>query len=180
MSVKKSAKPIEQQLVDVLKALSVVNPDLAAVLTGALQGAAGETKLQVNLNKEALNEWDKQKKEPHFRIEIQMLQDDTEEYQYIGAAGVSYYIQKGKEVLVPQSVIDVLKSTKGTKWIEEIDEEYGRKRMKEIPFNRIPYMMGGAVTPAEVAAWKKKNASLTTKPGTRRPRPVEIEEEAEA
>lgn len=178
MASKSPKKPVEQQLADVLNALRGENPEIYTLLQAALAGAGGDQKLQVNLTKEAEHEWDRQKKEPHFKLEIQMLQDDTEEYQYIGAAGVSYYIKKGEEVMVPQSVIDVLKSTKGTKWVEEIDEEYGRKRMKEVPYSRIPYNLFGSATPAEVATWKKNNASLTTKPGTRRARPAQEQAEA--
>jgi hypothetical protein len=173
--VKKTA---EQKLADAMKELQETNPALYAALSGALTGAKADQKLDSNLAKEAENAWERQRKEPHFWIELQMLDSDTDDVQFIGAAGVNYWIRKSVQVPVPQSVLEVLKGTRGTKWVTVIDEDTGRERMKEVPYNRIPYMLHGPVSLAEVAAWKKENGTMTQKPGSslRRSRAAEVEE----
>lgn len=149
---KSSADKLEQ----VLQELEQSDPEKAQAVREAMASHSADK----NLDMEARDEWQKQQKEPHRWIIIQRMPEDTEDYVFVGAAGVNYTIEKGKRVPVPKSVLAVLRNAEVKYQTIEVDEFTGRKSLKKVQYFRYPFSDDGEASPSEVADFKKKRKQI--------------------
>lgn len=140
----------EQKRALAIKLLGETDPDLH----DAVKLAEQEKETQVKIDNSLRDEATKQRNEPHFWIEInRMGPDDSEPEVFVGAAGVSYNIQKDVMVPVPQSVLDVLENAVVISHVPIVDENLGVKYAKKVRFKRRPYSRIGPASKEEVANW---------------------------
>lgn len=139
-----------------LKLLGETDPDVL----DAVRLAEQEKETQVKIDNSLRDEESKQRNEPHYWIEVnRMGPDDSETHVFIGAAGVSYQLQKDVMVPVPKSVLDVLDNAVITGFVPIIDEQLGVKFLKPIRYKRYPYSRLSEATREEVENFRAEQES---------------------
>lgn len=113
---------------------------------------------KVRIEEEVRNEWERQRKEPHFWVEFHMLPDDKDDQVYVGVNGVSYWYKKNMKVPIPQCVMDALAYAKVDTYAAEIDPVTGQYHNKRFTYMRYPYTFFGPASLDDVEAWKKENS----------------------
>lgn len=104
----------------------------------------------------ALNEYDRQRKAPKVWLTIPATgPDDPDPRVYVGVNGVSYWIQKGERVPVPQCVVQALREAEVDYWVVDADETTGRKYQRRVKYLRYPYIVDGPCSPEEYLEWQK-------------------------
>ena len=137
----------EQKRAFALKLLQETDPDVIEAVHLAEQEKETQHKIDMSLKDEET----RQRNEKHYWIEVnRMGPDDSETHVFVGAAGVSYQLQKDVAVPVPKSVLDVLDNAIITGFVPIIDEGLGVKFLKPIKYKRYPYSRLGEATPEEV------------------------------
>lgn len=130
-----------------LKLLGETDPDVLDAVKLAEQERDTQSKIDNSLKDEET----KQRNEPHYWIEVnRMGPDDSETHVFVGAAGVSYLLQKDVMVPVPKSVLDVLDNAVIMGFVPIIDEQLGVKFLKPIRYKRYPYSRLSEATREEV------------------------------
>jgi hypothetical protein len=141
----------QQTLDAALAALEAVDPERATVIRNSLAEKENEKKIEALLQSEA----DKQQAEKHYWIEINRLPEDTEGHVFVGAAGVSYQIEKGVRVPVPRSVVEILNHAEVSGYIPVVDFATNQKVLKPVKYKRYPFSVYGEAPPPAVERWKK-------------------------
>src|SRR5678816_1021739 len=119
-----------------LKLLEQTDPQVL----DAVHLAEQERDTQAKLDMAQHDEEKRQRNEKHYWIEINRRgPDDSESHVFVGAGGVSYWIQKDVPVPVPKSVLDVLDAAVIVGHVPVTDEALGVKFIKKIRFKRYPY-----------------------------------------
>lgn len=141
----------------VLQALAILranDPAMAERLELAIAEQKNEQEIEAALKTEA----EKQKEEQHFWIEINRLPEDTDSHVFVGAAGVSYQIEKGARVPVPRSVVEILNHAEVIGYIPVVDFTTNTKALKQVKYKRFPFSVFGAASPESVKRWKEEQA----------------------
>ena len=145
-------KPEEKRAL-ALKLLGETDTDAVEAIRLAEQERDTQTKLDMAQQ----DEEKKQRSEKHYWIEIpRRSPEDTEPDVFVGAAGVSYIIQKDVPVPVPQSVLNVLDNAVIYSHVPIVDEARGVKYVKKVKYKRYPYSRLSDATPEEVAQFRAK------------------------
>jgi len=145
-------KPEEKRAL-ALKLLGETDTDAVEAIRLAEQERDTQTKLDMAQQ----DEEKKQRSEKHYWIEIpRRSPEDTEPDVFVGAAGVSYIIQKDVPVAVPQSVLNVLDNAVIYSHVPIVDEARGVKYVKKVKYKRYPYSRLSDATPEEVAQFRAK------------------------
>ena len=121
----------------------------------ALKTAEQERDMNVKLEMAQKDEEDRQRNEKHYWIQIEQRgPEDTEQNVFVGASGVSYWIQKNVPVPVPISVLHVLDNATIVSHVPITDEALGVKYVKRVKFKRYPYSRLGEATTEEVKKFR--------------------------
>jgi len=140
-----------------LKLLEQTDPQVL----DAVHIAEQERDMQVKLDMAQHDEEKRQRNEKHFWIEIPRRgPDDSETHVFVGAGGVSYWIQKDVPVPVPKSVLDVLDMAVITGHVPVTDEALGVKFIKKMKFKRFPYSRLSEATPEEVTKFREEQDEI--------------------
>lgn len=140
-----------------LKLLEETDPQVM----DAVHLAEQERDSQAKLDMAQKDEEKRQREEKHYWIEIPRRgPDDTETHVFVGAGGVSYWIQKDVPVPVPQSVLNVLDMAVVIGHVPVTDEALGVKFVKKIKFKRFPYSRLGEATADEVTKFRAEQDEL--------------------
>ncbi len=148
-----------------LKLLEQTDPQVL----DAVHLAEQERDTQAKLDMAQHDEERRQRAEKHYWIEIARRgPEDSESHVFVGAGGVSYWIQKDVPVPVPKSVLDVLDMAVIIGHVPVTDEALGVKFVKKIKFKRYPYSRLSEATPEEITKFRaeqdeiRKSADDTT------------------
>jgi len=140
-----------------LKLLGETDPQVA----DAVHLAEQERDTQAKLDMAQHDEEKRQRNEKHYWIEINRRgPEDSESHVFVGAGGVSYWIQKDVPVPVPKSVLDVLDMAVITGHVPVTDEGLGVKFIKKIKFKRYPYSRLSEATPDEITKFRAEQDDL--------------------
>jgi len=140
-----------------LKLLEETDPQVA----DAVHLAEQERDTQAKLDMAQHDEEKRQRNEKHYWIEINRRgPDDSESHVFVGAGGVSYWIQKDVPVPVPKSVLDVLDMAVITGHVPVTDEGLGVKFIKKIKFKRYPYSRLSEATEEEITKFRAEQDDL--------------------
>ena len=140
-----------------LKLLEETDPQVM----DAVHLAEQERDTQAKLDMAQKDEEKRQQAEKHYWIEINRRgPDDTESHVFVGAGGVSYWIQKDVPVPVPTSVLNVLDMAIITGHVPVTDEALGVKFVKKIKFKRYPYSRLAEATPDEILKFRAEQDEL--------------------
>lgn len=140
-----------------LKLLEETDPQVA----DAVHLAEQERDTQAKLDMAQHDEEQRQRKEKHYWIEINRRgPDDSETHVFVGAGGVSYWIQKDVPVPVPKSVLDVLDMAVITGHVPVTDESLGVKFVKKIKFKRYPYSRLSEATEDEITKFRAEQDDI--------------------
>ena len=140
-----------------LKLLEQTDPQVLE----AVHIAEQERDMQTKLDMAQHDEEKRQRNERHFWIEIPRRgPDDSETHVFVGAGGVSYWIQKDVPVPVPKSVLDVLDMAVITGHVPVTDEALGVKFIKKMKFKRFPYSRLSEATPEEVNKFREEQDEI--------------------
>lgn len=121
----------------------------------ALKTAEQERDMNVKLDMAQHDEEERQRNEKHYWIQIEQRgPEDTEGNVFVGASGVSYWIQKNVPVPVPLSVLHVLDNATIFSHVPISDEALGVKYIKKVKFKRYPYSRLGEATKEEVKKFR--------------------------
>jgi len=127
----------------------------------AVRIAEQERDMQTKLDMAQHDEEKRQRNERHFWIEIPRRgPDDSETHVFVGAGGVSYWIQKDVPVPVPKSVLDVLDMAVVTGHVPVTDEALGVKFIKKMKFKRFPYSRLSEATPEEITKFREEQDEI--------------------
>jgi len=123
--------------------------------------AEQERDTQAKLDMAQKDEEARQRQERHWWIEIPRRgPEDTETHVFVGAGGVSYWIQKDVPVPVPKSVLDVLDMATIIGHVPVTDEALGVKFVKKIKFKRYPYSRLSEATPDELVRFRAEQDEI--------------------
>jgi hypothetical protein len=140
-----------------LKLLEETDPQVL----DAVHLAEQERDTQAKLDMSQHDEEKRQRAEKHWWIEINRRgAEDTESHVFVGAGGVSYWIQKDVPVPVPKSVLDVLDMAVVTGHVPVTDEALGVKFVKKVKFKRYPYSRLSEATSEEVAKFRAEQDDI--------------------
>jgi len=140
-----------------LKLLEETDPQVA----DAVHLAEQERDTQAKLDMAQHDEEKRQRNEKHYWIEINRRgPEDAESHVFVGAGGVSYWIQKDVPVPVPKSVLDVLDMAVITGHVPVTDEGLGVKFIKKIKFKRYPYSRLSEATDDEITKFRAEQDDL--------------------
>jgi len=140
-----------------LKLLEQTDPQVLE----AVHIAEQERDMQTKLDMAQHDEEKRQRNEKHIWIEIPRRgPDDSETHVFVGAGGVSYWIQKDVPVPVPKSVLDVLDMAVITGHVPVTDEALGVKFIKKMKFKRFPYSRLSEATAEEVAKFREEQDEI--------------------
>ena len=140
-----------------LKLLEETDPQVA----DAVHLAEQERDTQAKLDMAQHDEEKRQRNEKHYWIEINRRgPEDSESHVFVGAGGVSYWIQKDVPVPVPKSVLDVLDMAVITGHVPVTDEGLGVKFIKKIKFKRYPYSRLSEATEEEITKFRAEQDDL--------------------
>jgi len=127
----------------------------------AVRIAEQERDMQTKLDMAQHDEEKRQRNERHYWIEIPRRgPDDSETHVFVGAGGVSYWIQKDVPVPVPKSVLDVLDMAVVTGHVPVTDEALGVKFIKKMKFKRFPYSRLSEATPEEITKFREEQDEI--------------------
>jgi len=131
--------------------------DTSPQVMEAVKLAEQERDMQAKLDMAQKDEEERQRNEKHFWIEIQRRgPEDSETHVFVGAGGVSYWIQKDVPVPVPTSVLHVLDNATIYSHVPITDEALGVKYVKKVKFKRYPYSRLGEATKQEVSKFRSE------------------------
>jgi hypothetical protein len=140
-----------------LKLLEETDPQVA----DAVHLAEQERDTQAKLDMAQHDEEKRQRAEKHYWIEINRRGvDDSESHVFVGAGGVSYWIQKDVAVPVPKSVLDVLDNAIIIGHVPVTDEGLGVKFIKKVKVKRYPYSRLGEATPDEITKFRAEQDDI--------------------
>ncbi len=140
-----------------LKLLEETDPQVA----DAVHLAEQERDTQQKLDMAQHDEEKRQRGEKHYWIEINRRgPEDSESHVFVGASGVSYWIQKDVPVPVPKSVLDVLDAAVITGHVPVTDEALGVKFVKKIKFKRYPYSRLSEASSEEIDKFRSEQDEI--------------------
>ena len=140
-----------------LKLLEETDPQVM----DAVHLAEQERDTQAKLDMAQKDEEQRQRSEKHYWIEINRRgPEDTETHVFVGAGGVSYWIQKDVPVPVPKSVLDVLDMAVVIGHVPVTDEALGVKFVKKIKFKRYPYSRLSEATEDEIVKFRAEQDEI--------------------
>ncbi len=79
-----------------------------------------------------------ERKARRFRVIVNEGGEKEPDHVFVGVNGVGFKIQRGTEVVVPESVVHVLQNAVQTLWVKRKDEN-GREYMEPRRVQRFPF-----------------------------------------
>lgn len=133
-----------------LKYLEETDPDVFEAVNQAQQEKESQGKVDDAMRDEA----ERQRNEPHFWLELHRVNPEEPDTQFFGCAGVSYLLQRGVRVPVPESLLKVLDNAEVGGFVPIVDEVLGVKYLRPVKFRRFSISMYGPATKEEVEKFR--------------------------